>query len=109
VSNRQNVIETLVCGTSEMHSSLCIQERRPSLLDEDTAGLRQFHNPARIASEEMKLMLFFEVGNLLAERWLGNVQSVRSPCEVQFFGQDNHCVQVTDFEIGEHIAQNPRR
>jgi len=30
------------------------------------------------------------------------VQSIRGPREVPLFGQDNDCVQVTDFEVGEH-------
>jgi hypothetical protein len=47
-------------------------------------------------------MLFFEVGNLLAERGLGDVQSVRSPREVPLFGQDNDGLQVADFNLSEH-------
>jgi hypothetical protein len=42
-------------------------------------------------------MLCFEVGNLFAERRLGYVQSVCGAREVPLFGQDNDCVQVTDF------------
>jgi hypothetical protein len=47
-------------------------------------------------------MLFFEVGNLFAERRLGDVQSVRGSREVPLFGQDNDGVQVAYFEVGEH-------
>jgi hypothetical protein len=53
----------------------------------------------------MKSMFFFEVGNLFAERRLGDVQSVRGPREVPLFGQDNDCVQVADFEVGEHCSK----
>jgi hypothetical protein len=92
-------------GTSEMNSPFHMQERRASLFDEYTPGIREFHDPSLIASEQVKFMLFFEVGNLLAERRLGDVQSVRGPREVQLFGQDNDCVQVTDFEVGEHCSK----
>ena len=97
-----------MCSMSEMHSPLCMEEGRASLFDEGTSGIREFHNPSSVASEQVKSMLCFEVGDLFAERRLGNVQSVGSPCEVQFFGQDDDCVQVTDFEVGEHCS-NPRR
>jgi hypothetical protein len=100
--NRQNAIGPFVCSASKMHSPFGMQECQASLFDEDTPGIRKFHNPSRIASEEVKLMLFFEVGNLFAEGRLSDVQSVRGPREVTLFGQDNDCVQVTDFEVGEH-------
>jgi hypothetical protein len=48
----------------------------------------------------------FEVGNLFAERRLGYVQSVCSTRKVQLFGQDDNCVQVTDFEVGEHCSNS---
>jgi hypothetical protein len=79
-----------------------MRERQPSLLDEDTPGIREFHKPSFIASEQVKSMFCFEVGNLFAERRLGDVQSIRGPREVPLFGQNNDCVQVTDFEVGEH-------
>jgi hypothetical protein len=79
-----------------------MQERQSSLLDEDTPGIREFHNPSLIASKQLKSMLFFEVGDLLAERGLGDVQSVRSPREVPLFGQDNDGLQVADFNLSEH-------
>jgi hypothetical protein len=91
-----------VCSASKMHSPFGMQECQASLFDEDTPGIREFHNPSRIASEEVELMLFFEVGNLFAEGRLSDVQSVRRPRKVTLFGQDNDCVQVTDFEVGEH-------
>src|ERR1700688_2523271 len=92
---------------SEMHSPLRMEERRTSLFDEGTSGIREFHNPSCVASKQVKSMLCFEVGNLLAQRRLGYVQSIRRSREVQLFGQDNHCVQVTDFEVGEHCS-NPQ-
>ena len=91
-----------MCSLSKMHSSLRMGERQASLFDEDTPGIREFHNPSLIAGKQVKSMFFFEVGNLFAERRLGDVQSVRGAREVPFFGQDNDCVQVADFEVGEH-------
>jgi hypothetical protein len=51
-------------------------------------------------------MLLFELSDLFAERRLCDVQSVRGPREVPLFGQHNDCVEVTDFEFGEH-GSNP--
>jgi hypothetical protein len=87
---------------SEMYSPLRMEERRASFFDEGTSGIREFHNPSCVACEQAKSMLYFEVGNLFAERRLGYVQSVRGPREVQLFGQDDDCLQMADFEVGEH-------
>jgi hypothetical protein len=84
-----------------MYSSLRVQERQVSLFYEDTPGIRDFHKPSLITSEQVKSMFLFEVGNLFAERRLGDVQSIGGPREVPLFGQNNDCVQVTDFEVGE--------
>jgi hypothetical protein len=74
-------------------------------LDEDTPCIREFHNPSLIASEQVKSVLGFEVGNLFAERRLGYTQSVRGPSEVQLFGQGNDRKQVTYFNTGEHCSK----
>jgi hypothetical protein len=71
-------------------------------LHKDTPCIREFHNSSLVASEQVKLMLCFEVGNLFTERRLGYMQSVRGPPEVQLFGQGNDCKQVTYFNAGEH-------
>jgi hypothetical protein len=91
-------------GTSKMNSPVHMQERRVSFFDEDSPCVGELHrdNPSIIPSEELKSMLFFDLSDLFAERRLGEVQSVGSPSEVQFFSQDNYCVQVADFEVGEH-------
>jgi hypothetical protein len=49
-------------------------------------------------------MPFFEVGNLFAESRLRDVQSVRGPREVPLFSQDNDCLQMPNFDLGEHFA-----
>ena len=91
-----------MCSLGKMHSPLRMRERQASLLDEDTPSIREFHDPSLIASEQVESVFSFEVGNLFGECRLGDVQSVRGPREVPLFGQDNDCVQVTDFEVGEH-------
>jgi hypothetical protein len=44
------------------------------------------------AREQMKSVVFFDLGDLFAECRLGDVQSVGSAREVQFLGQDIDCV-----------------
>jgi len=53
----------------------------------------------------MKSMVFFDLSNLFAECRLGDVQSVCSSREVQLFGQDIDCMQVTDIEVEEHCSK----
>jgi hypothetical protein len=79
-----------------------MRERRAGFFDEDTSGIGEFHDPSLVLSEKVKSILFFEVRNLFAERRLGFMQCVRGSPEVQLFGQDNDCKQVTDFNAGEH-------
>ena len=92
-------------GTSEMHGPFRMRERRAGLFDEKTTCIREFHNPAFVASEQVKSMLCFEVGNLFAERRLGYMQSVRGPPEVQLFGHSNDCKQVTYFNVGRRCSK----
>jgi hypothetical protein len=48
----------------------------------------------------------FDLIYLFAEPRLGDVQPFGSPREVQLFGQDNDCVQVTHFDRGEHRSNS---
>src|ERR1700730_17057383 len=48
----------------------------------------------------------FDLIYLFAESRLGDVQSVGGPSEVQLFGQDNHGMQVTYFNPGEHFSSS---
>src|SRR5712691_8250024 len=91
-------------GTSEMKSPLHMQDRRASLCDEDSSSIGELHtdNPSIIASEQAKSKLFFDLSDLPAERRLSKVHSVGGPREIQLFGQDNDCVQMTYFNLGEH-------
>jgi hypothetical protein len=47
----------------------------------------------------------FDLIYLFAESRLGDVQSVGGPSEVQLFGQDDDCVEVTYFNLGEHCSK----
>jgi hypothetical protein len=88
-----------------MHGPFRMREGRAGLFDEETTGIREFHNPSLMASEQVKSVLGFEVGNLLAECRLGYMQSVCGPPEVQLFGQGNDRKQVTDFNGGKHCCK----
>jgi hypothetical protein len=79
-------------------------ERGAGRFDEGTSGIGEFHGPSRIASEEVNSLLFFEVGNLLAEGRLGDVQSIRGPREVALFRQNNDRVHMTYINVGEHCS-----
>jgi hypothetical protein len=48
----------------------------------------------------------FDLTYLFAESRLSDVQPFGSPREVQLFGQDNDCVQVTHFDRGEHRSNS---
>jgi hypothetical protein len=89
VPDSQNAIAPL---TPELNSPVDVRERRTSLLDEETAYLCEFHIPFVFAREQMKSVVFFDLGDLFAECRLGDVQSVGSAREVQFLGQDIDCV-----------------
>jgi hypothetical protein len=96
-------------GTGEMHSPLHMYERGPSLFNEDSPCLGELHTDSTsiVASEQAKSVLFFDLGDLSAERGLGEVQSESGLREVQLFAQGNDCVQVAYFNVGKH-GFNPR-
>jgi hypothetical protein len=50
-----------------------MRERGARLFDEGAPGIREFHNPSLVASEQVKSMLRCEVGNLFAEKHGGAV------------------------------------
>ena len=69
-----------------MHGLLRMRERRAGLFEEDTPGIREFDNPSLMASEQVKSVLGFEIGNLFAERYgllLTDAQSM-SPTNVGY-------------------------
>jgi hypothetical protein len=104
LSNQQDVVSSIMGGTGKMNSPLHVRERRASLFDEDTSSVSEFDNSFLVASEQMKSKLFFDLSDLLAERRLADAQSLRSVREVEFLGQNNDCVQVTHFNVGEHCS-----
>jgi len=85
-----------------MHAPLLVRERSASLFDEETACIRECDNPSLVASAQERLTLCFEFDNLFAERRLGDMQPVRGASEVQLFGQDDDCPQVTRFDPRKH-------
>jgi hypothetical protein len=93
--------------TSKMKNPLRVQEQRASPFDEDSPCVGELNDPALVAREQVKSILFFDLGDLFAERRLGNVQSVGGPSKVQFLGQNNDCVQMPEFNVGEH-GSKPR-
>jgi hypothetical protein len=105
VSDHQNVVWFIMGGTSKMNSPLHVRERRPSLFDEDTSRVSELHNLFIVASEQVKSIVFFDLSDLFAERRLGNVQSVGGPSKAQLLGQNNDCVQVPEFNVGEHCSK----
>jgi hypothetical protein len=74
--------------------------------DEDLSGFCKFDQPAFFAVKQMKSILLFEFCDLLAKRRLGDVQPVGGTGEVHFLGQNDYCMEVTHFDIGEHNS-NP--
>src|SRR5271157_3992955 len=92
-------------NASKMKSPLHMQEYRSDLFDEDPPGVSDLHNLFIVASEQVKSIVFFDLSDLFAERRLGDVQSVGGPSKAQLLGQNNDCVQVPDFNVGEHCSK----
>jgi hypothetical protein len=89
-----------------MNGSVHVPERQTGLFDKDAAHFGEFHILLVRANEQMKSVQGFDLIYLFAESRLGDVQSVGGPSEVQLFGQDNHGVQVTYFNSGEHFSSS---
>jgi len=111
VSTRQNVVCSVMGGTSKMNSPVHMQERRESLCDEDSPCVGELNadNASIIASERAKSKLFLDLSDLPAERRLGRVQSEGSLREVQLFAQGNDCVKVACFGVGKRGSGLPSR
>src|SRR5580658_4771309 len=89
-----------------MNGSVYVPERQTGLFDKDAPHFGEFHILLVRANEQMKSVQGFDLIDLFAKSRLGDVQSLGGPSEVQLFGQDNHCVQVTYFNPGEHFSSS---
>ena len=87
-----------------MDGSLGSEDRNAGVCHKCSSSVREIHNPSLFTQKELEVQLCFEVSYLFAESRLGDVQSLRSPREVQLFGQDNDRVQVPNFDKGEHCS-----
>jgi hypothetical protein len=103
VPDGQNAIAALASGPN---GSVQMPERQTGLFNKNAAHFGEFHVLLVCANEQMKFMQGFDLIYLFAESRLGDVQSVGGPSEVQLFGQDNHGVQVTYFNPGEHFSSS---
>jgi hypothetical protein len=90
-----------------MDRPLSVQHGRSGFLDEGPPGIREFHCPLLVADKEGVSKFLFELCYLLTKRGLGNVQPVGGTGEIQFFGQNNDCMQVTHFNISKQKEQTP--
>src|SRR5271154_3334701 len=81
-------------------------ERKTGFFNKNAAHFGQFHILLVRADEQMKFVQCFDFIYLFAESRLGDVQSVGGPSEVQLFGQDNHRMQMTYFNPGEHFSSS---
>jgi hypothetical protein len=63
--------------------------------EEGVSGFRQVHGVA-VAVEEGNFQIGLEPSDLLADRGLGDVQTTRSPAEVQLFGQDRKTAKLPE-------------
>ncbi len=107
MSNCQDSVRPLLHSTSEICDTFHFHNCRASGFDENTTGIGEFHCPSCIASEEVKSLFFFKIGNLSAERRLGDVQSIGGPREVSLFSQGNDGVHMTYINAGKH-GSKPR-
>ena len=87
---------------SEVPGPLYKQQGGASLLDKNATRFGELHGSSLVASEEVESVVFFEVRNLPTQCRLAYIQSESSSREIQFLGEDNDSVKVTDLDVWEH-------
>src|SRR5437868_14499539 len=106
MSYRQDSVAPVLGCTSQLNGPFRMGKSCTCFFYKDLSGFRKFDQPAFFAVKQMKSILFFEFGDLLAKSRLGDVQPVRRTSEIHFFGQNYYCLEMTHFDIGEH-GSNP--
>ena len=82
-----------------MHRAFGVEHSRSRFFDEHATRLSEIDDFLALAKKQWKAKLFFELGYLLAECRLADIQSDRCAREIQFFGQNDDSVQVTYFNV----------
>src|SRR5437870_629382 len=106
MSYRQDSVAPVLGCTSQLNGPFRMGKSCTCFFYKDLSGFCQFDQSAFFAVKQVKSILLFKFGDLLAERRLGNVQSVCRTSEVHFLGQNDYCMEMTHFDIGEHNS-NP--
>jgi len=88
-----------------MSGSFYMKQCGAGLLNKNAPGIGEFHGPSFVASEEVKSVVFFEIGDLPAQSRLTDIQSEGSSREIEFFSEDIDSEKVTDLDVGEHGSQ----
>src|SRR5438270_6920833 len=101
MSYRQDSVAPVLGCTSQLNGPFRMGKSCTCFFYKDLSGFRKFDQSAFFAIKKVKSILLFEFGDLLAKRRLGDVQPVGGTSEVHFFGQNDYCMEMTDFDIRE--------
>ena len=76
VPNQQDMFYAMVSGMGQVNRSLSVEEGGAGFFNEYFAGVGDTDYPSLLPLEKMKLMVFFEFVDLLAERGLADTQDL---------------------------------
>src|SRR5258708_3901036 len=79
-----------------------LRDDRSGLLEEHPTGARELHVTAR-APEQRRLEFLLQPPDLLAQRWLRDVETRGRPAEVQLLGHGNEVPEVSKLHGWSHI------
>jgi len=84
------------------HGAVGLRDDRSGLLEEHPTGARELHVTAR-APEQRRLEFLLQPPDLLAQRWLRDVETRGRPAEVQLLGHGNEVPEVSKLHGWSHI------
>jgi hypothetical protein len=107
MANREHGFRTVTDGASQVHRTLGVEHSRSCFLHEHATRLSEVRDSLAVANKKLKAKLIFEYGYLLGQGRLADVQPLGRAREIQFFGQNDDCVQVTHFDVWEQHLKPP--
>jgi hypothetical protein len=106
VSNDQRALRTFVGCAGTMNGTFGMAKSRPCLFDKRPPSISELHYLSSPTKEKTEPVFSLDLVDLESQCWLCDMQSVSRTREVHFFSQNDYCMEMTHFDVGEHNS-NP--
>jgi hypothetical protein len=106
VSHDQRALRTFVGSAGTMNGTFGMAECGSCLFDKRPSGISELHYLSSPANEKTESIFPLDLIDLESQCRLCDMQPMSRTSEAHLFGQNDNCMEMTHFDIGEHNS-NP--